>query len=280
MGLTPSLAAPNGSAQILLEPNCPRGGSNPLVSAHAWTPALLFFLVACRSGGHGPAHADGSGDAGSGSGSGTASSGPGDESGTEETGTGDGHFDLPAPGTVNDGNFATASVCAECHANADGANAMRTAQDEPIAPYDLWQGTMMANAARDPVWWAAVRAEVAATPARQAEIEAECTRCHAPMAAIRNDLYDDVDGSLAMLLADDERAQLGLDGVACAACHQIGTGDLGTEASYSGHPELTTVGLVYGPHTNPFTMPMQHRTGFTPTYESTVEDAMDLGLAL
>ncbi len=226
--------------------------------------AVPFFLAACRSAGHGPAHAHG-GESGHAT-SGTEPASTGESSGTRETGTSEGRFDLPAPATINDGNFATASVCAECHANSDAALAMRTAQGEPVAPYELWQGTMMANAARDPVWWAAVRAEVAATPSRQAEIEAECTRCHAPMAAIRNDLYGGVDGSLAMLLADDDRSQLGLDGVACAACHQIGTGGLGSEASYSGNPELTNVGLVYGPHANPFTMPMQHRTGFTPSH--------------
>jgi hypothetical protein len=223
----------------------------------------LLSLTACRPAGHDHGHADTDGPK---SGGGSA-----DDEGDPDSGGGDGgiardgHFDLPAARTVNDGNFATAGVCAECHANADAATAMRTAAGDPIAPYDLWQGTMMANAARDPVWWAAVRAEVAATPSRQAEIEAECTRCHAPMAAIRNDLYGGAGMSLAALVGDDDRSQFGLDGVACASCHQIGTVDLGAEASYSGHPELTTDGRIYGPHDKPFTMPMMHRAGFTPT---------------
>jgi hypothetical protein len=232
--------------------------------------AVLLLLAGCRSGAHTSAHAGG-GD----SGHGPASESSGRDPTSSEGGSGgdassggdhpESHFDLPAPRTINDGNFATSSVCSECHANADTADAMRTAAGDPIAPYDLWQGTMMANAARDPVWWAAVRAEVAATPSRQLEIEAECTRCHAPMAAIRNDLYAGVGMSLAGLVADDDRGQLGLDGVACASCHQIGTGNLGAEASYSGRPELTTVGRMYGPHADPFTMPMEHRAGFTPT---------------
>lgn len=256
------------------------------MSRHAFS-TILLLSGACRGGGHGSAHADGGASSGDASGSGgTAADGSsgatadGSDATADGSGDGgstgglpDGHFDLPAPTAVNDGNFATASVCAECHDNAAGATAMRTAGGDPVAPYDLWQGTMMANAARDPVWWAAVRAEVAATPSRQAEIEAECTRCHAPMAAIRNDLHGDVPGSLAMLLGADDRAQLGLDGVACAACHQIGSGELGTEASYGGHPELTTTGLVYGPHSSPFTMPMMMHTGFTPTYAAHTDES-------
>lgn len=243
---------------------------------HARRHAVALLLLAgCRSGAHASTHAEGhesgASDAGSGDptgpGEATESGDPADSSGGGSSGGNppEGHFDLPAPRTVNDGNFATAAVCSECHANAASADAMRTAAGDPIAPYDLWQGTMMANAARDPVWWAAVRAEVAATPSRQAEIEAECTRCHAPMAAIRNDLFGGAGMSLAGLVTDDDRGQFGLDGVACAACHQIGTAELGAEASYNGRPELTTVGRMYGPHADPFTMPMEHRAGFTPT---------------
>ena len=241
---------------------------------------FLCTLVACRAGGQGPAHVDGGGDGGDtisggssgvGSSSGDASDADGGSADGSDSSGGSGHpddahFDLPAPVTVNDGNFATSSVCAVCHANVDTATAMRTASGDAIAPYELWQGTMMANAARDPVWWAAVRAEVAATPTRQAEIEAECTRCHAPMAAIRNDLHGDVPGSLANLVSGDDRSQLGLDGVSCAACHQIGSAGLGTEASFGGHPELTTVGVIYGPHLDPFAMPMLNHSGFTPSF--------------
>ncbi len=228
-------------------------------------PVLL--LAACRTDhsrtppGGGPGHHHGSGGAEA---SGSSAEGDSDADGSSGGASGGGHFDLPPPREINDGNFATASVCATCHANAARASAMRTAAGDAVAPYDLWQGTMMANAARDPVWWAAVRAEVAATPAAATAIEAKCTRCHAPMAAIRNDLWGNVGMSLGALLVDDDRAQLGLDGVACAACHQIGTGDLGAEASYSGHPELTTTGHIYGPHAMPFTMPMMHHTGFIP----------------
>ncbi|MBX7082201.1 MAG: cytochrome c family protein [Nannocystaceae bacterium] len=237
-------------------------------------PVLL--LLACRTDHPRTPAGSGSGDGqGSSGGEASGSSGGADsgggESGSADAGSSDssggsggGHFDLPAPREINDGNFATASVCASCHANADGASAMRTAAGEAVGAYDLWQGTMMANAARDPVWWAAVRAEVAATPSAAAAIEAKCTRCHAPMAAIRTDLWDDVGLSLAALADDGDRGQLGLDGVACAACHQIGTGDLGTAASESGHPEITTNGTIYGPHAAPFAMPMMHFTGFTP----------------
>lgn len=243
-----------------------------LVVLGLWLAAPMF---GCR--GPGPsAHAeggDGSGsDAGPGS-SGDAAMADAGAHGADLGASEPSRFDLPAPRNVNDGAFATAGVCATCHANADGANAMRTSSGAAVSPYELWQATMMANASRDPIWLAAVRAEVIATPSRAEEIEATCTRCHAPMAGLRNDLWGDQAFSLAGLSVDDDRGQFGLDGVSCASCHQIGTGDLGGESSYSGHPEITTDGRIYGPHASPFTMPMMHHIGFTPTHAPHTDSA-------
>lgn len=168
-------------------------------------------------------------------------------------------------GAVNDGHFATSPVCAMCHANAPRAQAMRDEQDRDLAPYDLWQATAMANSARDPFWRAMVRAEVAATPSLGEEIRHECTTCHAPMASLRPDLF----GGHAFVIDDlpdasSDRARFGLDGVACAACHQIDPGALGTEPSYSGNVSLLADGRMFGPHEQPFAMPMRMHTGFTP----------------
>lgn len=201
---------------------------------------------------------------GNGSGGTGSATGGADETGADETSTDTGappheaHFDLPALESVNDGRFATSLVCAGCHSNADGAVAMRDELGQPIAPDDLWQATMMANSARDPFWWAMVRAETVADPEHAAEIEAECTQCHAPMASIRQDLWG---GPLALrdlLDGGDARAQLGLDGTACAACHQVPAGEV------LGPPPLAASGELYGPHAAPFAMPMAMHTGFTP----------------
>jgi hypothetical protein len=174
-------------------------------------------------------------------------------------------FDLPALAELNTDLLATSPVCAECHANADGATAMRDAKSRPIAPFDLWRATAMANSARDPFWWAMMSAEVAATPTAQAEIEATCLGCHAPMARVHNDLNGLPAPARADLLGDSAAGKLGIDGVACALCHQIQPAGLGTDASFTAGFVVEPLRQIYGPHASPFTMPMQSHTGFTPT---------------
>jgi hypothetical protein len=69
---------------------------------------------------------------------------------------------------------------------------------------------------------------------------------------------------LAYLKKSDQRSHLGLDGVSCTVCHQITDTGLGTEASFTGHFELNKESKIYGPHADPFPMPMQHHVGYTP----------------
>jgi hypothetical protein len=182
-------------------------------------------------------------------------------------------FDLPALDELNTDDLATSRVCAECHANADGATAMRDAKSRPIGPFDLWRATAMANSARDPFWWAMVSAEVAATPSAQAEIEATCLGCHAPMARVHNKSSGLPEPVLADLLGDSTTGKLGIDGVTCALCHQIQPDGLGTDASFTAGFVVKPLQQMYGPHASPFTMPMQHHTGFTPTQADHVTSA-------
>lgn len=185
----------------------------------------------------------------------------------------DARYELPALAEVNDGNFATSPVCATCHSNESGSTAMRDGAGRGVGAWDLWQASMMANSARDPFWWAMVTAEGLATPSRREEIEGECTRCHAPNAGVRLDLYDDTPMSLGGLLADNDRSHLGLDGVSCTTCHQMGPDGLGAKTADSGHIGLTTEGRIYGPHPDPFTMPMAMHTGFSPEQASHTSEA-------
>ncbi len=142
---------------------------------------------------------------------------------------------------------------------------MRDAAQRAIGPHDLWQGTLMANSARDPLWRAFVSAEIAATPSRKAEIEAKCLGCHAPMAA-QVGLDDHGTGSLLHVLdCDSELGELARDGVSCTICHGMSPRGLGTEASFSGGFRLDDARRIFGPHADPFAMPMRHQTGFTPT---------------
>ncbi|TWU36486.1 hypothetical protein Q31b_47670 [Novipirellula aureliae] len=140
---------------------------------------------------------------------------------------------------------------------------MRDAKRRPVAPYDLWQPSMMANSSRDPFWRAVLSAEVAATASMKGAIEEKCTRCHTPTVA---PTPKSPDGEvLAYLTNQDQRSQLGVDGVSCTVCHQIADQNLGTDASFTGRFEINQERKIFGPHADPFTMPMQHFVGYTPT---------------
>lgn len=162
--------------------------------------------------------------------------------------------------------------CAMCHSNAPTARAMRDAEGRAIAPYDLWRSSMMANAARDPLWRAVVSAEVAATPSRRVEIETKCLSCHAPMAH-RAGLSDHGTGTLMHVLdCVDERSELARDGVSCTICHGIRAEGLGTQASFSAGFHLDGE-RMFGPHAQPFPMPMSRMSGFTPTQGGQILDS-------
>ena len=160
-------------------------------------------------------------------------------------------------------HFAKSSDCALCHSYSNTASAMRDGKNRNVAPFDLWSGSMMANAAVDPYWKAAVSAEVAATPSQKPHIEEVCSRCHAPMAA---PITTSPDGQVLAFLHDGHsKAALSKDGVSCTVCHQISGENLGTDESFTGGFQFNKKSEIYGPHANPFTMPMQRHVGFTPT---------------
>lgn len=172
---------------------------------------------------------------------------------------------LPEAVSANTGRVATATLCDACHANAEGTTALRDEAGRPVGPFTLWQGTMMANSARDPLWRAMVSAEVAAVPEAAATIEATCTRCHAPMASIEAELTGAPAPTLEVLSgADKVRYALAVDGVSCTACHQIEATGLGTEESFDGGFTTAEAGVAYGPYGSPRTSPMAQMSGFTP----------------
>lgn len=180
---------------------------------------------------------------------------------------------LTATEPVGFDRFVTSAGCALCHSNHVNATAMRDETNREIAPFNLWRGTMMANAARDPLWRAAVSAEVKQTRRQKAAIEAKCMRCHAPMAseAARSFLLEPTMADLS----DDARSltQLAMDGVSCSVCHQIQADNLGTEESWSGGFTIGRERLIYGPHRNPAPGPMQNHVNYTPTYATHVVEA-------
>ncbi|MBL8292580.1 MAG: hypothetical protein JNN08_12130 [Bryobacterales bacterium] len=145
--------------------------------------------------------------------------------------------------------FEPAESCRLCHSRIQSGGQM-------VAPYALWPGSMMANAARDPYWLAKVRYEIATTPAAAVAIEDKCLRCHAPA----NQYVTRAKGGMRL-------AQLpegGGEGVTCTVCHQIKADGLGKAASFTGGFEINADHKIYGPHADPFEMPMLHHTGYTP----------------
>ncbi len=94
--------------------------------------------------------------------------------------------------------------CELCHLfdNPDAASA-----DPPYAPLHTWQGSMMANSARDPVFWSALAVAAEDAPGETAL----CVRCHAPRAFLEgNENVTSIDD----LTNDQEQ------GVECELCHR------------------------------------------------------------
>jgi hypothetical protein len=168
---------------------------------------------------------------------------------------------------VGVGRFVTSTGCALCHSNHDAATAMRDARDNEIGPFNLWRATMMANSSRDPYWRALLSVETALRPTIAAEIEAECIKCHAPMASVTAS----DEGTVADLTwlkgqYSSGAEQLAVDGVSCTVCHQTKPDNFGTEENFSGNYILNDERRIYGPHLNPATGPMQNHVQYTPTF--------------
>jgi len=174
---------------------------------------------------------------------------------------------LAEVGPVSVGRFVTSAACSLCHSNHDDATAMRDVRGNEIGPFNLWRATMMANASRDPYWQAVVSVETSLRPAIAPAIEAECMKCHAPMASVT--AQDD--GSTADLSwlrggVSTGAEQVAVDGVSCSLCHQTLPDNFGTEENFTGNYMIGEQRRIYGPHQNPATAPMQNHVNYTPTY--------------
>ncbi|NNE46254.1 MAG: T9SS type A sorting domain-containing protein [Rhodothermales bacterium] len=141
--------------------------------------------------------------------------------------------------------FAGSGRCESCHsASSDLTGAMRDTEGSDISPISLWRSTVMANAAKDPIWQAKVEAEVSVFPTLQSIIEDKCTTCHMPMA--RTEAI--FSGAQSYAMADGLTDPLAMDGVSCTVCHQIQSGNLGLPASFSGGFAIDDRREIYGPY--------------------------------
>ncbi len=115
------------------------------------------------------------------------------------------------PGDLAFPDFTDADTCASCHGG--GING-----DTSFLPSDTWSGTMMANAARDPVFFAALAVANQDKPG----VGTYCLRCHSPTAFVSGHATPP-DGSAF----DDIDRQ----GIGCETCHRA-TQSTGVDAPY------------------------------------------------
>lgn len=166
----------------------------------------------------------------------------------------------PGPGV------ATSEVCSRCHAFSPDARALRDERGRSVAPYDLWQSTMMANSARDPFWRAVMSAEIAATPNAKDAIVSKCLKCHTPLADRVGLDVAGLENLPGAIEGEDEFGELAQDGVSCTICHGIADEGLGTPESFTAGFTLNDQLHLYGPHDEVFPRPMEMVSGFTPHY--------------
>ena len=160
------------------------------------------------------------------------------------------------PGITHEIEYAYAfpGQCENCHGDYD--------KDEDIEPFTLWSGSMMANAGRDPVFWAAVDVANEDLPG-SGEF---CLRCHAPKAWLEGranagaGTVGDADGcALEGNIDEASSSQLDNDfeGVTCHLCHRMMINDTppkGEETVYTENAQFwidddscANVGVGEGP---------------------------------
>lgn len=103
--------------------------------------------------------------------------------------------------------------------NCRGCHGYDFDPDHFIEPADTWMGTMMANSARDPLFWAALDVANNDSPG----IGDFCLRCHAPgawLAGRSEPPGGSTDGCGLEGLIDDAYAS-DFDGVTCHLCHRM-----------------------------------------------------------
>jgi hypothetical protein len=126
--------------------------------------------------------------------------------------------------------FVTSDRCLACH------NGLVTPTGEDVSIGVSWRPSMMANAARDPYWQAAVRRETLVHPMASEVIQNECSACHMPMDRYQANAEGEkgeVFAHLPIARGTSDRDRLAADGVSCALCHQIGPEKLGEDDSFT-----------------------------------------------
>ena len=171
-------------------------------------------------------------------------------------------------------NFLGSTRCSTCHELlSDSAG-----NDMSIPGH--WRSTMMANAAKDPLWQAKVSSEVKRNPALKKVIEEKCATCHMPMAWTQ--AYKKGDDRLVfdngLLSPQNDLHAAAMDGVSCTLCHQVQDKNLGQKESFSGNFSIDTNKKapereIFGPYKDPVQKTMQQSVGYTPVFGAQTNDS-------
>ncbi len=176
-------------------------------------------------------------------------------------------------------NFVGSAKCSFCHSNLTD----KSGEDMSITNH--WRSTMMANAAKDPLWLAKVKSEVARNPHLAQVIEEKCVSCHMPMAyrqmtALPGSYPLAAGVSILDHFTSPESAlhMAAMDGVSCSLCHQIQDQGLGSKESFSGKFIIDTETpaperKIFGPYKETDARAMQTSIGFDPVYGPQMNDA-------
>lgn len=169
--------------------------------------------------------------------------------------------------------FSPSSNCLACH------NGLITRAGEDVSIGFAWRASIMANAARDPYWQAAVRREIVDHPQASATIQDECSACHMPMTRFQaraagraGEIFSHLGGGPQKGGADP----LAIDGVSCSVCHQLQNAGPALEHDGDFRIDLTRAWgdrLIFGPYDVPAPRAriMHSATGFVPARATNVE---------
>lgn len=182
--------------------------------------------------------------------------------------------------TFETDDFSGSGICAMCHSG------LTDEEPKDVSNDAHWRSTMMANAAKDPLWQAKISSEVFRASHQQDIIEEKCSRCHMGMARYQL-ITDDPTATVEVLAPGflDPAHYLheaAMDGVSCTLCHQVQPDGLGTPDSYTGNYVIDTSTfppdrLIFGPYQNPFGNSMHQASGFNPTFGAQIEDSAHCG---
>ena len=111
--------------------------------------------------------------------------------------------------------FLPSESCRGCHGFDTLMQANIDEDGMDVNLFDRWEGSMMAFAAKDPLWRAKVSHEIMTNPAHSLTLQTKCTSCHAPMGHY-NAIYN---GATSYTISDLVNDSLGLDDVAKGYYH-------------------------------------------------------------